>query len=356
MIYFECDYQEGAHPRIMEHMLETNMMQTIGYGEDAYTAQTKELLKAKLAAPQSDVHFLVGGTQTNTTFISSVLRPHQGVVSAHTGHIAVHETGAIEAIGHKVLTLPSDDGKLTAAQVLETHRAHWADASFEHMVQPGMVYISLPTENGTMYTKQELSELYAVCQSCDLPLYIDGARLGYGMASPLNDLNWEDVPRLCDAFYIGGTKQGALFGEALVINNASLQKDFRYLIKQKGGLLAKGRLLALQFLTLFTDDLYMQLSHHAIDMAMKLKDALIEMNVPLHYDSYTNQQFPILHNDAAALLREKFVFLDWERLDSHYSVVRFCTSWATPENHIDELIQALKQVHESCPKYGTTNN
>ncbi len=341
MILFECDYQEGAHPRILQRLSETNMVQTLGYGEDRFCVEARAMIQNMLGAPESAVHFLVGGTQTNTTFIASVLRPHQGVISAHTGHINAHETGAIEATGHKVIALPSTDGKLTAAQIVEEHRAHWDDASREHLVQPAMVYVSMPTENGTIYSKQELADLYAVCRERGLTFFVDGARLGYGLASPQNNIEWTDLAHLCDAFYIGGTKQGALFGEALVINNPALQCDFRYHIKQRGGMLAKGRLLGLQFSTLFTDGLYDQLSAHAIGMAMRLKAAVIEAGIALHYDSYTNQQFPILHNDMIVRLREKYVFLDWEKIDAEHTAVRFCTSWATTEEHIESLIADL---------------
>ncbi len=344
MILFECDYQEGAHPNILSRLLETNMAQTIGYGEDVYTEKAKHQIKTAINAQNSDVHFLVGGTQTNTTFISSVLRPHQGVVAANTGHIAIHESGAIEATGHKVLTIDSTDGKITAAQVEDLYEKHWSDVSHEHVVQPGMVYISFPTENGTLYTKSELAALYITCRKLSLPLYIDGARLGYGLASPENDIKLNELPSLCDAFYIGGTKQGALFGEALVINNHALKKDFRYIIKQKGGLLAKGRLLSLQFSELFADNLYFDLSKHAVDMALKLKAALVGMGVVLHYNSFTNQQFPILTNDKIVKLREKFGFLDWASIDDTHTAVRFCTSWATKEEDVDVLIAELKKL------------
>ncbi len=338
MIYFECDYQEGTHPRILNKLQVTNMVQTAGYSEDVYCQEAKSLIKKCFDAHESDVHFLVGGTQTNTTFIASVLRPHQGVISAESGHINVHETGAIEATGHKVLSIPTADGKLSAVQIENYHRLHWNDASFEHIVQPGMVYISLPTESGTMYTKYELTEIYTTCKSLNLPLYIDGARLGYGMASPKNDIEYSDLSKLCDAFYIGGTKQGALFGEALVINNSNLKTDFRYIIKQKGGLLAKGRLLGVQFIELFADGLYMELSEHAINLAIKLKTALSKDNVSFLFDSYTNQQFPILSNVKIQQLREKYVFYEWHKVDDDHSAVRFCTSWATREEDIDQLI------------------
>ena len=344
MILFECDYQEGAHPEILQKLTETNLVQTIGYGEDPYCAEARILIQQAIADTDSAVHFLVGGTQTNTTFIASVLRPHQGVLAAHTGHIATHETGAIEATGHKVITLHSPDGKIDAMQVAEACRNHWADSSHEHVVQPGMVYVSQPTESGTLYSKQELTELRNVCREYNLPFYIDGARLGYGLASPANDVTLTDLPQLCDAFYIGGTKQGALFGEALVINNPAFQKDFRYHIKQKGGLLAKGRLLGIQFACLFSNDLYLKMAQHAIDMAMKLKNAFDTLGIPMMCTSHTNQQFPILANDVIATLRKKYVFLDWDKTDNEHTAVRFCTSWATEEMHVIQLIKDIEEL------------
>ena len=250
MIRFNCDYLEGAHPRIIEKLVETNLVQTPGYGEDEFCERARKVIREKCGVPDAYVQFLVGGTQTNLTVIASTLRPYQGVLSANTGHINAHETGAIEATGHKVLALPSEDGKITAAQVQEAYDAHWADGSHEHIVQPGMVYISHPTENGTLYTKEELKALYDTCQKLGLPLFLDGARLGYGLMSEGSDLTWKDVAAYTDVFYIGGTKVGALFGEAVVITNPALKKDFRYMIKQRGGMLAKGRLLGIQFLTL----------------------------------------------------------------------------------------------------------
>lgn len=267
MIYFNSDYLEGAHPAIMERLMQTNMEQTVGYGEDEYCAAAREKIKAACQAPDADVHFLVGGTLTNTTVIASVLRPYQGVLSATSGHINCHETGAIESSGHKVLTLPTDNGKITAKQVEDYYNWHHFSPDYEHMVMPGMVYISLPTEGGTLYSKAELTELYEVCKKCSLPLFIDGARLGYGLTCDDCDLTLPEVAHLCDIFYIGGNKVGALFGEAVVVMNPALKKDFRFMMKQRGGMLAKGRLLGLQFDTLFTDDLYFKISRHANEMA-----------------------------------------------------------------------------------------
>ena len=294
MIRFNCDYLEGAHPRILEKLVETNFLQTPGYGEDEYCERARQIIQEKCGAPDAYVQFLVGGTQTNTTVIASILRPYQGVLSAVTGHINAHETGAIEATGHKVLALPSENGKITAAQVQEAYDVHWADSSHEHIVQPGMVYISHPTENGTLYTKEELISLYETCKKLDLPLFLDGARLGYGLMSEASDMTLEDIAAYTDVFYIGGTKVGALFGEAVVITDPALKKDFRYMIKQKGGMLAKGRLLGIQFLTLLEDGLYEEVAEKAVKQAMHLKEAFLEKGYPLFYDSYTNQQFPIM--------------------------------------------------------------
>lgn len=341
MIRFNCDYLEGAHPRILEKLVETNFVQTPGYGEDEYCERAREIIRKKIGMPNAYVQFLVGGTQTNLTVISSVLRPYQGVISAHTGHINVHETGAIESTGHKVLALPSEDGKITAAQVQEYYDAHWADESHEHIVQPGMVYISHPTENGTLYTKEELQALYETCQKLELPLFLDGARLGYGLMSEGSDLTWTDVAAYTDVFYIGGTKVGALFGEAVVITNPALTKDFRYVIKQRGGMLAKGRLLGIQFQVLLEDGLYEEVAGKAVKQAMRLKEAFLEKGFPLLYDSYTNQQFPIIHKQQLEQLKEKYSFELWAPMDEEYSAVRFCTSWATRDEDIEKFIKDL---------------
>lgn len=340
-IQFECDYGEGAHPRILQKLMETNMEQTCGYGEDDYCKRAAEHIKEIFACPDADVHFLVGGTQANLTVISSILRPHQGVVCADSGHINVHETGSIEATGHKVLTIPAKNGKISAGAVKPLYDAHWGDATHEHMVQPGMVYISFPTENGTLYSKEELVELHNVCKECGLPLFLDGARLGYGLMSEKNDIQKEDFASLCDVFYIGGTKVGALMGEAVVIANESYKKDFRYMMKQKGAMLAKGRLLGIQFGTLFEDGLYFQISDHADRLAMRLKKGLLEKGYPLLYDSYTNQQFPVIADEKLKELDEKFTYSYWERVDETHSAVRFCISWATKEEAVEELLNSL---------------
>lgn len=344
MIRFNCDYLEGAHPKILEKLTETNFVQTLGYGEDEYCDRARAVIREKCGVPDAYVQFLVGGTQTNTTVIASILKPYQGVLCAETGHINVHETGAIEATGHKVLPLPSEDGKITAAQVQEAYDLHWADGSHEHIVQPGMVYISHPTENGTLYTKEELKSLYETCKKLELPLFLDGARLGYGLTSKGTDISWKDLASYTDVFYIGGTKVGALFGEAVVILNTRLAKDFRYMIKQRGGMLAKGRLLGIQFLTLLEDGLYEEIAGKAVEQAMRLKAAFLEKGFPLLYDSYTNQQFPILSNGLLKQLEEKYSFELWSRMDEEYSAVRFCTSWATKEEDVDALIADINDL------------
>ena len=343
MIQFQCDYSEGAHPKIMQRLMDTNMEQTVGYSEDPYCEHARTLIKAACQRPDADVHFLVGGTQSNTTVIAHILRPHQGAVAADSGHINVHETGAIENTGHKVLALPSVNGKLTAQQIADTFEAHINDCNFEHMVQPGMVYISFPTEVGTLYTHDELKDIYDVCQKYHKPLFIDGARLGYGLCSPECDITLPELAHLCDVFYIGGTKVGALFGEAIVITNPNLKQDFRYSIKQHGGMLAKGRLLGLQFETLFTDNLYYEISQNAIDQALRIKRALKEKGYPFFMESNTNQQFPIFPNDVLTQLEEHFQFSFWEKVDDTHAAVRICTSWATKKENVDLLIDEIKQ-------------
>lgn len=343
MIRFECDYLEGTHPRILERLMETNLEQTPGYGLDPHCDRARALIKEACDCPDADVHFLVGGTQTNTTVIASVLKPYQGVVSAHTGHINVHETGAIEATGHKVLPIFSENGKITAAQVEKMYLEHHSLSNFEHMVQPGMVYISNPTENGTIYYKKELENLHHICKKYNLPLFLDGARLGYGLCAPDNDLTLADIARLCDVFYIGGTKVGALFGEAVVITNDALKKDFRYSIKQHGGMLAKGRLLGIQFETLFEDGLYFEISRHTIEMAMKVKEVLAKNGYEMFIDSSTNQQFPILEDSFLEKLSKKYALEYWERKDETHTVVRICTSWATKEENLNELLKDLER-------------
>ena len=294
-------------------------------------------------APESKVHFLVGGTQTNMTVIGAALRPYQGVLSAKTGHIHVHETGAVESLGYKILALDEVNGKIKASQIDEACTLHKNDDSFEHMVQPKMVYISQPTELGTLYTRQELEAIRSVCDKHDLYLFIDGARLGYGLAAKGNDVDLPAMARLTDVFYIGGTKVGALFGEAVVISNPALQKDFRYMIKQKGGMLAKGRLLGVQFETLFEEDLYYRVSAHAIRLADKLREAFVQKGYSFLVENTTNQIFPIMEDEKLEVLSKEFGFCYQQRIDENRSAVRFCTSWATKEEHVDALIQAIRQ-------------
>ena len=344
MIRFECDYLEGAHPEILKKLVETNMEQTIGYGCDEHCENASKLIKKVCNAPDSDVHFLVGGTQTNTTVICAALRPHQGVISAATGHINVHESGAIEATGHKVLALPCSDGKLTAEAVEECVNSHSNDLNREHMVQPAMVYISYPTECGTLYTKAELEAIYSVCRKSGVLLYIDGARMGYGLAAEGCDLTLPDIAANCDVFYIGGTKVGALFGEALVINNENLKKDFRYFIKQKGGLLAKGRLLGIQFETLFENGLYFEISKYAINCAKRIHNIFADRGYDFLSDSKTNQQFPIIPDSELEVLSKDFTYDYWCPVGNCKSAVRFCSSWATTKENLDALEKAVKNL------------
>ena len=342
MIRFECDYAEGAHPLILERLAQTNFEQTKGYGEDEYCENARQIIRRLCDAPSADVHFLVGGTQTNTTVIASVLRPHQGVISATTGHINIHETGAIEATGHKVLALPTDNSKLTASQIEQAYLEHWNDVNHEHIVQPGMVYISNPTEGGLIYLKRELQAISEVCRKYNLPLFLDGARLGYGLVAENNDLTLPDIAALCDVFYIGGTKVGALFGECLVIPNQTLRKDFRYFIKQRGGMLAKGRLLGLQFETLFADGLYFEIASNAVRMAMLIRNAFRSKGFQFLCESPTNQQFPILTVEQVKTLAQQYAFELWAKTDEHRHAVRFCTSWATRKEDVLSLIHDIE--------------
>ena len=350
MIYFNSDYLEGAHPSVMARLNETNMVQTVGYGEDEYCAAAREKIRAVCQAPEADVHFLVGGTQTNTTVIASILRPWQGVLSADSGHINCHEAGAIESTGHKVITLPAAEGKITAQQVQDYVEWHRNDESTEHIVQPGMVYISNPTEDGTLYTKEELTDLSATCYDCGLYLFVDGARMAYGLASEANDLNLQDYANLCDVFYLGGTKCGALFGEAVVINNPDLDQDFRYAIKQHGAMLAKGRLLGLQFLALLNGEdgtgssPYYTMAAKADRQAMRIRAAFEAKGCAMLFDSPTNQQFPILPNSWYNALSEKYAMTLTAKPDAEHTAVRFCTSWATTEEEVQTLIDDLKAL------------
>lgn len=341
MIRFNCDYSEGAYSSILEKLAQTNLEQTAGYGLDPYCEKARKLIQDLCKAPQAQVHFLVGGTQTNMMLIAAALRPYQGALSPDSGHINVHESGAIEATGHKVLALPSKDGKITAEQVQEEYTKHYKDPDREHMVQPKLVYISNPTEIGTIYSKAELTALSKVCRENNLYLYVDGARLGYGLTAKSNDLSLADMAELCDAFYIGGTKVGALFGEALVITNPALQEDFRYVIKQHGGMFAKGRLLGIQFLALLEDGTYFEIARHANELAEKIKQACIEKGYSFLTQSDTNQQFPILPNSVLEKLGSKYTYSVWQPMDETHSAVRFCTSWATKEEDVASLIKDL---------------
>lgn len=340
MQHFDSDYMEGMHPAILEALVRTNMQKTTGYGLDEYCVAAREAIRKACAAPDAEVHFLVGGTQTNSTVIRALLRPHEGVVAAATGHIAVHESGAIEAGGHKVLTLPHTGGKISAAQVDEYLEWFYADESFEHMVFPGMVYISLPTEYGTLYSLAELEAMAEVCRKWKLKLFVDGARLGYGLAAAECDVTLADLARLCDAFYIGGTKCGAMFGEAVVMRKG-LVPHFFTVVKQQGALLAKGRMLGIQFLTLFTDNLYLDIARHAVEQASRLKHAFIERGYELYFDSPTNQVFVTLSDEQEKRLRAATTFTEWERLPDGRLVVRLATSWATRPEDVDALIEQL---------------
>ena len=344
MIYFHNDYSEGCHEKVLEKLIQTNLEQTPGYGTDCYCASAAQKIKAACGREDADVHFLVGGTQANLTVIDAALRPHQGALCAVSGHINVHETGAVEATGHKVLPLPSADGKITAEQVANAVDAHWADDSFEHIAQPKLVYISNPTELGTLYSLKELEDLSAVCREKNLYLFLDGARMGYGLAATGYDVTLADIARLCDVFYIGGTKVGALFGEAVVISNPALKEDFRYLIKQHGGMLAKGRLLGVQFDALFTDNLYFDISVHAIKMADQLRSCFDKLGVSYLVPGITNQIFPVLSDELLAELGKNFMFTEMERVDDTHRCVRFCTSWATKQENVDALCAELKRV------------
>lgn len=344
MIRFDCDYLEGACQEILKKIEETNMEQTPGYGMDDYCDLAREKIRNMCKSPDAEVQFLVGGTQTNMIVIGSILKSYQGAISLSDGHINIHETGAVESTGHKVLAVNSSDGKLTGEQVRKIYREHYEEDGREHMVQPGMVYISYPTERGLLYTREELEQLYSACRECELPLYIDGARLGYGLMSPECDMDISDIAKNCDVFYIGGTKVGALFGEAVVITNERLKKDFRYYIKQRGGMLAKGRLLGIQFDVLFENDLYFRVSKHAIDLAMRIKKAFCDNGYEFLYDSYTNQQFPIIPNDVLEKLSKKYSFDVWKKVDENDTAVRVCTSWATKEENVQELVMDIEGI------------
>ena len=338
---FNCDYMEGVHPKILERLVETNLEQTAGYGNDPYCVSAKKKILEACQCPDGEVHFLVGGTQTNATVIAALLHMYDGVLAAETGHVNVHEAGAIEYTGHKVLTLPQKDGKISAESVENYLKWFYADENHEHMVQPGMVYLTHPTEYGTLYTAEELKAIHGICQKYAIPLYVDGARLGYALAARETDVTLPVLAQNCDIFYIGGTKVGAFCGEAVVIPKKGLIPKFFTTIKQHGALLAKGRLIGIQFDTLFTDGLYQEISAHAIHMAEKLKKAIMEKGYTMYLDSPTNQQFVLLDNKKKKELLEQGDFDFFENYDSEHTVMRFVTSWATREEDVDRLIEIL---------------
>jgi threonine aldolase len=344
MYNFVNDYSEGCHINILKRLEKENLKQKAGYSMDEISLSVKEKIRTLIGDQKADVHFFVGGTQANSTMIANVLRPYQGVVCAETGHIAEHETGAVEATGHKVLTVESNDGKLKPSLLIELLKEHFDSEISEHMVQPGMVYISDSTEVGTIYKKAEIEEIYKVCQEYDLPLFIDGARIGSALTSKENDIDIKDLPKICDMFYIGGTKNGALLGECAVIVNDRYKKDFRYLLKNRGALMAKGYVIAINFDELFKDDLFFKLATFANEQAQKLGDALSKLNVKMYQKQVTNQVFPILSNKQIAKLAEKYGFETWIKIDDENCAVRFCMSWATIPEKVDELIEDIKKV------------
>lgn len=341
MLSFENDYSEGAHESILHRLTETNLVQQAGYGEDEYSLRAKEKIRAACDDPNADIFFLVGGTQTNMTVVDGLLSGVEGVVAAVTGHVNVHEAGAIEYTGHKVLTVPEHEGKMSAAELEAFLRAFYADPTHPHMVYPGMVYISHPTEYGTLYSKEELQALQAVCRAYRIPLFLDGARLGYGLMSRRADVTLPDIAALCDAFYIGGTKVGALCGEAVVFPRHGAPERFITHVKQHGAMVAKGRLMGVQFDALFTDDLYFEISRHAVEMAEKMKAGFAARGYRFFLDSPTNQQFVLLPLPEMERLRSRVRFSYWGPYDAEHAVVRFATSWATTEENIDQLMKIL---------------
>ena len=344
MIYMDNDYTHGAHPSIFERLIQTNDEATTGYGTDRFTESAIKMIRKAIGREDIAVHLLTGGTQTNIVAIASSLRPFQGVITADSGHIYSLEAGAIEAVGHRMLTIPSEDGKIYADEVQTLADEYWNDKSNFHKVQPGMVYISNPTETGTIYSKQELTDLREVCDANGMVLFMDGARLGYGLVAETNNVTLADITDLCDIYYFGGTKIGAMFGEALIISNEDLQYGVKTVIKQKGGLLAKGRALGIQFEVLFEDDLYLELSQHAVTQAMRLKNAFIEKGITFRYEAYTNQLFPILQHKQLEELEKNYVVLHQETVGHDHRVVRICTSWATDSKVIDQFILDIQAL------------
>ena len=341
MLSFENDYNNGAHPLVLKALADTNLIRQPGYGNDDFCRSAADKIRAACGCPEAEVYFISGGTQTNQVVISSLLRSYEGVLSAVSGHVNGHEAGAIEYSGHKVLALPQHEGKIDSAELEAWIKSFYADESHEHRVFPGMVYLSHPTEYGTLYSKAELERISRVCRSHDLPLFLDGARLGYGLMSRETDLRLEDIARLCDVFYIGGTKVGALCGEALVFTHNNAPAHFPTLIKQRGAMLAKGRLLGVQFDALFTDGLYFAIGSHAIEKAERLKQMFRQRGYDFYIQSPTNQQFVILPDEKAEELRQHVRFTVWEKPDERRTVARFCTSWATTDEELDQLEKLL---------------
>ena len=341
MISFESDYIAGAHPKVIERLTETNLESHSGYGSDKYCESAKEKIKKAIGMDDAEVEFLVGGTQTNAVVISTMLQDHQGVIAAKTGHVSAHEAGAIEYTGHKVLELPGYEGKIHGDDLISFIENFYGDESHDHMVFPGMVYISFPTEYGTLYSRTELEEISRICHKYNMPLFIDGARLGYGLMCRQNDLTISDIAKLCDVFYIGGTKVGALCGEAVVFTKNNKPAHFLTSVKKRGALLAKGRLLGVQFDALFTDDLYFEIGRYAMDMAERLKEIFSAHGVEFFIDSPTNQQFVVLSNNQIEKLRKDFAFSFWEKKDEDHTVVRFVTSWSTKSEELDALDRVL---------------
>lgn len=345
MMNFASDYTEGCHPKILEALLRTNLEQTTGYGTDQYTESAKSRIRKVIGKEEAEIFFLTGGTQTNQTVIDSMLKMYEGVVAVETGHVNVHEAGAIEFTGHKVLALPAHEGKMEAGELDKYAAGFYADSDHEHMVFPGMVYISHPTEFGTLYTKDELKAISDVCKKWELPLFLDGARLGYGLMSKDTDVSIGDIAELTDVFYIGGTKVGALCGEAVVFPKGDAPKHFVTMIKEHGALLAKGRLNGVQFDTLFTDDLYFEISKNAIERADELKRVFAERNYSFFMDSPSNQQFIVMKNEMLSKLDEAgVIYSNWGPADEAHTVVRFCTSWATTAEQIAELARLLDEL------------
>lgn len=341
---FESDYTQGAHPKILERLVETNMVQESGYGADSFCKSAQEKIRAALGNDSAQITFISGGTQANQIVLDSLARPFEGIVAATTGHINCHEAGAVEFTGRKVLAIPSHDGKIRAGELLKFIEDFESDGSREHMVFPGPVYISFPTEYGTLYSKKELSEIHEVCESRGMPLFIDGARLGYGLASDSCDISIKDLSSLCEAFTIGGTKVGALCGEAVVFTKGNEPAHFQNFVKKHGALMAKGRLMGVQFDTLFTDDLYLKISRRAIESAMLMKEGLSRMNFEFLIDSPTNQQFVILDEEFAKKLAKEIGFSVWEKCGNGKIAVRFATSWATEREEVELLLSAIERL------------